>query len=139
MSDQYSPPPASPDEKAAVDKHHQHRDVEGGATPSGRARWFGGRNIYIGGRIGPVLSSLSSNYSSDSDDSSSAILIKQKESEAGAAIQYRTCSWQKVCARPCGSVSAPVWTLWMLMCDVDRGSAVFRIHLPGKTLRPIHN
>lgn len=110
MSDQYSPPPASPDEKAVVDDH-KDRDIEAGATPSGRARWFGGRNIYIGGRIGPVLSSLSSNYNSDSDDSSSAILIKQKESEAGASIQYRTCSWQKVCARspPPGFGPACIW------------------------------
>lgn len=95
MSDKYSPPPASPNEKKALD-HGNNLDVEN-ATPSGRARWFGGRNIYVGPRIGPVLSSLSSNYGSDSDDSSTAILEKQKESEANSAIQYRTCSWQKVC------------------------------------------
>lgn len=95
MLDMYSPSPASSDDKNAVDDHHSH-DIEAGATPSGRARWFGGRNIYVGARIGPVLSSLSSNYNSDSDDSSATILLKQKESEANAAIQYRTCSWQKV-------------------------------------------
>lgn len=95
MSDQYSPPPASPNEKNGLD-HSNNADIES-VKPSSRARWFGGRNIYIGPRIGPVLSSLSSNYGSDSEDSSTAILYKQKESEANATIQYRTCSWQKVC------------------------------------------
>lgn len=95
MSDKYSPPPASSDEKRGLDDNH-NLDVES-AAPSGRARWFGGPNIYVGPRIGPVLSSLSSSYASDSDDSSTAILHKQKEAEANAAIQYRTCSWQKVC------------------------------------------
>lgn len=94
MSDKYSPTPGSPDEKNGLD-HGNHLDIES-AKPSSRARWFGGRNIYIGPRIGPVLSSLSSNYASDSEDSSTAILDKQKESEANATIQYRTCSWQKV-------------------------------------------
>ncbi|KAJ4388700.1 hypothetical protein N0V93_006159 [Gnomoniopsis smithogilvyi] len=96
MSDKYSPPPASPDEKIALD-HSNNVDIES-ASPSSRARWFGGRNIYIGPRIGPVLSSLSSNYGSDSEESSTAILYKQKESEANATIQYRTCSWQKTAA-----------------------------------------
>lgn len=137
MSDQYSPPPPSQDEKAAIDgDNHHRRDHDAGPTPSGRARWFGGRNIYVGGRIGPVLSSLSSNYNSDSDDSSSAILIKQKESEAGAAIQYRTCSWQKVCARPpalplrppavgCGTACGLCMDLGMLTSDADGRFAVF--------------
>lgn len=100
MSDKYSPPPASPDDKKAVDSSNDHgsTDLEG-AAPSGRARWLGGPDVAIGSRIGPVLSSLSGSYASDSDESSSAILHKQKESEANAAIQYRTCSWQKVCQR----------------------------------------
>lgn len=96
MSDRYAPPPASPDEKKVVTGHDG--DLEG-VAPSGRDRWFGGPNVTVGPRIGPVLSSLSSSYgnNSDSDDSSSAILHKQKEAEANATIQYRTCSWQKVC------------------------------------------
>lgn len=36
--------------------------------------------------------------SSSEDDSSSAMSVsKQVELEAGHAIKYRTCSWQKVC------------------------------------------
>lgn len=103
MSSPHVPPSASPDEKLAIDEKHaiddnRHHDLEAGApgTPSGRARWFGGPNIYVGRRIGPVLSSLSSDYQSESDDSSSAILLKQKEIEANSSIQYRTCTWQKV-------------------------------------------
>lgn len=118
MSDKYSPPPVSPEEKKGLE-HSSNLDVER-ANPSGRARWFGGRNIYVGPRIGPVLSSLSSSYASDSDDSSTAILHKQKESEANAAIQYRTCSWQKVwSAQPC---LHPLqhWARWMLIFDMHR-------------------
>lgn len=70
-------------------------DPELGAVPSGRAQWFGGKDVLIGHRIGPVLSSLSGNFAEESDDSSSAILNKQKADEANATIQYRTCSWQK--------------------------------------------
>lgn len=69
-------------------------DPELGLAPSGRAQWFGGKGVVVGRRIGPVLASLATNFSEDSDDSS-AILNKQKAAEAKAAIQYRTCSWQK--------------------------------------------
>ncbi|KAG7287200.1 hypothetical protein NEMBOFW57_006705 [Staphylotrichum longicolle] len=56
--------------------------------------WFGGRNVVVGPRIGPVLSSISI-ADSDSEQSSAAILDKQLAAEDGHAIQYRTCSWQK--------------------------------------------
>jgi hypothetical protein len=49
----------------------------------------------VGGRIAPVLPHLQ-NYDFGSDDSGSDILGKQIEMEASNAIQYRTCSWQKV-------------------------------------------
>jgi hypothetical protein len=58
------------------------------------ASWFGGKGVTIGPRIGPVLDSISD--VSSSDESSDAILTKQREIEDGKAIQYRTCSWQKV-------------------------------------------
>lgn len=51
------------------------------------------------GRIAPVLPHLRG-YDFGSDDSSDdadAVLGKQIELEANNAIQYRTCSWQKVC------------------------------------------
>jgi hypothetical protein len=54
-----------------------------------------GSNNKVGGRIGPVLVHLK-NYDFGSDDSGSDILGKQIELEADNAIQYRTCSWQKV-------------------------------------------
>lgn len=85
-------PPAYPDEKKDV--HTGNVDPEFRVASSSRAQWFGGKDVVVGRRIGPVLSSLTSNFSEDSDDSS-AILNKQKAAEASAAIQYRTCSWQK--------------------------------------------
>lgn len=85
-------PRTYPDEKKDV--HTSNADLELGVASSSRAQWFGGKDVVVGRRIGPVLSSLTSNFSEDSDDSS-AILNKQKASEASAAIQYRTCSWQK--------------------------------------------
>ena len=70
------------------------------STPSGYSAWFGGPNVTIGPRIGPILNGTA--FDSDSDDSSSAILDKQLALEDGHAIQYRTCSWQKVrCLPPC--------------------------------------
>jgi hypothetical protein len=52
-------------------------------------------NKAVGGRIAPVLPHLQG-YDFGSDDSGSDILGKQIELEADNAIQYRTCSWQKV-------------------------------------------
>jgi len=60
------------------------------------ACWFGGKHTVVGPRICPVREHLRSD-GSDSDDSASTILTKQKELEDGHAIQYRTCSWQKAC------------------------------------------
>jgi hypothetical protein len=69
--------------------------------PAGWSSWFGGQDVTIGPRIGPVLSSISLS-DSDSDQSSTAILDKQIAAEDGHAIRYRTCSWQKVrSAEPC--------------------------------------
>ncbi|PSR87119.1 amino acid transporter [Coniella lustricola] len=89
----YSPPL----EKKASANDAEHLDLEY-AAPTGRARWLGGPEVTVGRRISPVLASLQSSYSSDSDESSGAILHKQKEAEASATIQYRTCSWQKTAA-----------------------------------------
>jgi hypothetical protein len=59
-----------------------------------RAR-FGHSDKSVGGRIAPVLPHLQ-DYDFGSDESGEDILGKQIELEAGNAIQYRTCSWQKV-------------------------------------------
>lgn len=68
-------------------------DIE--ARPRGFADWFGGRNMTIGPRIAPISSSMVTSDAA-SEESSEAILNKQLASEDGCAIQYRTCSWQKV-------------------------------------------
>lgn len=67
------------------------RDAEKGKNPYGHSV----NDKSVGGRIAPVLPHLS-NYDFGSDDSGSDILGKQIEMEASSAIQYRTCSWQKV-------------------------------------------
>jgi len=54
-----------------------------------------GSNSTAGPRIAPVLPHLS-NYDFGSDDSGSDVLGQQLELEKDNAIQYRTCSWQKV-------------------------------------------
>ena len=57
---------------------------------------YGHSDRSVGARIAPVLPHLRA-YDFGSDDSESDILGKQLELEAGNDIQYRTCSWQKVC------------------------------------------
>jgi hypothetical protein len=73
------------------------RDAERGAT-KGR---FGTSNRTVGGRIAPVLPHLRNYDFGDSSDAGSDILGKQIELEAGNDIQYRTCSWPKVCCKFC--------------------------------------
>ncbi|KAL8376864.1 hypothetical protein RB595_007816 [Gaeumannomyces hyphopodioides] len=58
-------------------------------------QWFGGPGVKVGPRISPVV--VTSVADSD-NESSAAILDKQLALEANAAIQYRTCSWQKTAA-----------------------------------------
>ncbi|RBQ64876.1 hypothetical protein FVER14953_07486 [Fusarium verticillioides] len=66
-------------------------------TPSRRpwlASAFGGPNVTIGPRIEPLAEHLA--HVSESDSTAAEDLVdKQVASEAGNAIQYRTCSWQK--------------------------------------------
>jgi hypothetical protein len=70
-----------------------NRDLEAvNEKPKGR---FGHSDKSVGGRIAPVLPHLQG-YDFGSDESGDDILGKQIELEAGNAIQYRTCSWQKV-------------------------------------------
>ncbi len=64
-------------------------------TKKGTRRRFGNGNGHVGGRIAPVLPHLTG-YDFGDDDSGSDILGKQIELEAGNALQYRTCTWQKV-------------------------------------------
>lgn len=48
-------------------------------------------------RIAPVLPHLRGYEAGIDDSDGDAMLGKQLEAEADNAIQYRTCSWQKVC------------------------------------------
>jgi hypothetical protein len=73
---------------------NQNLDPERGANGAFASK-YGSSDRTVGGRIGPVLGHLAG-YDFGSDDSGSDILGKQLEMEAGDAIQYRTCSWQKV-------------------------------------------
>ncbi|KAK1753276.1 amino-acid permease [Echria macrotheca] len=84
--------PLFSEEKSAEDATYD----EGVESSTLFASWFGGKGVTIGPRIGPVLASISD--VSSGDESSDAILTKQREIEDGKAIQYRTCSWQKTAA-----------------------------------------
>lgn len=91
---------ASPDFK---DKENQNTPTAnngfsnvGLESDQARKSKFGHSNKSAGGRICKVLPHLEG-YDFGSDDSGSDILGKQIELEAGNEIQYRTCSWQKVC------------------------------------------
>lgn len=92
----HSPPyaPSSEEKKVSDTADPRHSRSVSVSTPRGYSAWFGGRNVTVGPRIAPVLEGIA--LDSDSDDSSSAILDKQIALEDGHAIQYRTCSWQKV-------------------------------------------
>jgi hypothetical protein len=93
----------SPERAASVEKKDARDDRRGSVAevpdPAGWSSWFGGKDVVIGPRIGPVLSSISIGNDSDIEQASStAILDKQLAEDSGHAIKYRTCSWQKVCA-----------------------------------------
>lgn len=88
----------TPDKVVDSSEHEGETDgVPSTQAPHGWSAWFGGPNVVTGPRIGPVLSSISIPGQSDTEESSSAILDKQIALESNSAIQYRTCSWQKVC------------------------------------------
>lgn len=89
-----SPPPAYDDKKIFDTAERRPVRSVPATTPRGFSAWFGGPNTTVGPRIGPMIEGIS--HDSDTDDSSSAILDKQIALEDGHAIQYRTCSWQKV-------------------------------------------
>ncbi|EAQ86373.1 hypothetical protein CHGG_07626 [Chaetomium globosum CBS 148.51] len=94
MSHQDSPERASDDKKDAGD--NRRGSVTGVPNPAGWSSWFGGKDVVIGPRIGPVLSSISIGSDSDIEQTSStAILDKQLAEDSEHAIKYRTCSWQK--------------------------------------------
>jgi hypothetical protein len=90
----------SPERASSGEKHEATRDRRMSEVPSptGWSSWFGGKNVTVGPRIGPVLTSISGGEASDTDESGLAILDKQLAAESGSTIQYRTCSWQKTAA-----------------------------------------
>ena len=87
-------------DQAAHDPSMENKHGVNDAPPiidaeNGSPKRYGNGNSRVGARIAPVLPHLSS-YDFGDDDSGSDILGKQIEMEAGNALQYRTCSWQKV-------------------------------------------
>lgn len=131
----YSPQAPSSEEKKTFDTPDRRpapsRTV---STPRGYSAWFGGPAVTVGPRIGPVLDGIA--IDSDTDDSSSAILDKQIALEDGHAIQYRTCSWQKVrtilrtlCSNPLQRLQL---TVTVSVYPTDGSLAIFRVHLLGK-------
>ena len=78
------------------------RDLEFAKTSSRDSKlatWFGGQNVSVGPRICPVPDYLKEDGPGlDQQESSEDFLNRQLASEDGAAIQYRTCSWQKTAA-----------------------------------------
>jgi hypothetical protein len=95
-------------------KFDRNADIEG--ARSNRSR-FGSSNRAVGARIAPVLPHLKG-YDFGSDDSGSDLLGKQIELEADNAIQYRTCSWQKVCLCP-GPPRRYICQCHILMADME--------------------
>jgi hypothetical protein len=109
------------------------RDAEKG-TSGGR---FGSNNK-VGGRIAPVLPHLKG-YDFGDSDGGSDILGKQIELEAGNDIQYRTCSWPKVCCDLLRwNMNGDFGTLnYLLTINTDCCSALFRVYLLGYYVLPI--
>ncbi|TGJ85306.1 hypothetical protein E0Z10_g3456 [Xylaria hypoxylon] len=77
-----------------------YEDSSDDTVSRGWSAWFGGPNTAVGRRIAPHIAPVVGVNLDDSDSglSSNAILEKQLAEEAGSAIQYRTCSWQKTAA-----------------------------------------
>ncbi|QSZ30395.1 hypothetical protein DSL72_004918 [Monilinia vaccinii-corymbosi] len=73
-----------------------------GFTEYKKSSWlntWGFGHITIGPRIGPVLPHLRDDDVAGSDsDGGKDLLDKQIQAEAGSAIKYRSCSWQKTAA-----------------------------------------
>ncbi|KAI1393753.1 transmembrane amino acid transporter protein-domain-containing protein [Hypoxylon trugodes] len=84
--------------KAEYSDEPSNYDIHEASIPTGWSAWFGGPSVKIGPRIAPQIAPIPEVRDSDSELSSDAILNKQLEEEAGHAIQYRTCSWQKTAA-----------------------------------------
>lgn len=93
-------------------------DAEATTIPRGLSAWFGGPNVRIGPRIAPQINSVVPTSGSSSDLSSEAILNKQIEAEANCAIQYRTCSWQKVRCDEC-DLTSPLFSVLQLYVTRD--------------------
>lgn len=136
MSHQDSPERASDDKKDAGD--NRRGSVTGVPNPAGWSSWFGGKDVVIGPRIGPVLSSISIGSDSDIEQTSStAILDKQLAEDSEHAIKYRTCSWQKVRVRAGVGTAIVGIGIDIYKCASDCRVALLRVHLLGTYLLSI--
>jgi len=94
-------PDSTKDEKSYGDYANNQSAAENG----GRERKMS--------RIGaPINNSISGEPGHDSDTDASVSIGKQMEMEAGNAIKYRTCSWQKVSSPMTGAFLGCITTLW---------------------------
>ena len=93
-----SPPPGNGRDKSQTDDANASTAFKEDVRP-GLWSWTKlDDTTAVGPRIGPVLQSAAIS-TSDSDDSIVSP-ERQHELEKGNAIQYRTCSWQKVWSIP---------------------------------------
>lgn len=75
----------------------KEKRIEGGVLEGDETTRTRKGGLKVGARIAPVLPHLRGADFSDSDSvNGTDVLEKQLELESGNALQYRTCSWQKV-------------------------------------------
>lgn len=75
----------------------KEKRIEGGVLSDEEPTRTKNGGLKVGARIAPVLPHLRGADFSDSDSVNGRdVLEKQLELESGNALQYRTCSWQKV-------------------------------------------
>lgn len=95
----HSPPDYGSSKDPIIDSEKGSRNGNGGLEGGVGRRTSMVNGKPIGARIAPVLKHLRGpEYGSS--DSEADILAVQIEAEEGNSIQYRTCSWPKVCYTP---------------------------------------
>ena len=95
LNQSQSPPGFESNKDPIFDSEKNSGNGSGDLDVEGRGRRRSSVGKY-GARIGPVLPHLrGTDYASS--DSEADILAGQIEAESNNTIQYRTCSWQKVC------------------------------------------
>ena len=83
-----------------MDLQHKERSTDSDPSDASAPALSGsgphGPDVEASGDIKPGKTELSASRASDSEEDGALTVEKQMELEAGNAIKYRTCSWQKV-------------------------------------------